>query len=110
MFTGLSDMHLAGFAPAFTLSLCDSECSRKPPVPIASVVRRKLKNQKKDILFNEKTMKKTLLILLTTLTSLAYGQDKYNYVHYNKLTEIKGTEFVIATIENMGKMFTTNSK
>ena len=55
-------------------------------------------------------MKKTLLILLTTLTSLAYGQDKYNYVHYNKLTEIKGTEFVIATIENMGKMFTTNSK
>jgi hypothetical protein len=24
-------VHLAGFAPAFTLSLCDSECSRKPP-------------------------------------------------------------------------------
>ncbi|MDD3323382.1 MAG: hypothetical protein PHS59_18250 [Paludibacter sp.] len=55
-------------------------------------------------------MKKTLLIILTTLTSLAYGQDKYDYVHYNKLTEIKGTEFVIATIENMGKLFTTNSK
>jgi hypothetical protein len=35
----LADVHLAGFAPAFTLSLCDSECSRKPPVPIASVVR-----------------------------------------------------------------------
>ena len=34
----LADVHLAGFAPAFTLSLCDSECSRKPPVPIASVV------------------------------------------------------------------------
>ena len=35
-------MHLAGFAPAFSLSLCDSECSRKPPMPIASVdiVRR----------------------------------------------------------------------
>ena len=31
-------MHLAGFAPAFTLSLCDSEYARKPPVPIASVV------------------------------------------------------------------------
>ena len=27
----LADVHLAGFAPAFTLSLCDSECSRKPP-------------------------------------------------------------------------------
>jgi len=32
-------VHLAGFAPAFTLSLCDSEYARKPPVPIASVVR-----------------------------------------------------------------------
>ncbi len=35
----LADEHLAGFAPAFTLSLCDSEYARKPPVPIASVVR-----------------------------------------------------------------------
>ena len=34
----LADVHLAGFAPAFTLSLCDSEYARKPPVPIASVV------------------------------------------------------------------------
>ena len=35
----LADVHLAGFAPAFTLSLCDNEYARKPPVPIASVVR-----------------------------------------------------------------------
>jgi hypothetical protein len=27
----LADVHLAGFAPAFTLSLGDSERSRKPP-------------------------------------------------------------------------------
>jgi hypothetical protein len=27
----LADMRLAGFAPAFTLSFHDSECSRKPP-------------------------------------------------------------------------------
>jgi hypothetical protein len=27
----LVDMHLAVFAPAFTLSFHDSECSRKPP-------------------------------------------------------------------------------
>ena len=27
----LVDMQLAGFAPAFTLSFHDSECSRKPP-------------------------------------------------------------------------------
>ena len=35
----LADVHSAGFAPAFALSLCDSEYARKPPVPIASVVR-----------------------------------------------------------------------
>ena len=27
----LADVQLAGFAPAFALSLCDSERSRKPP-------------------------------------------------------------------------------
>ena len=27
----LADVHFAGFAPAFTLSFHDSECSRKPP-------------------------------------------------------------------------------
>ena len=35
----LADVHSAGFAPAFTLSFHDSERSRNPPVPIASVVR-----------------------------------------------------------------------
>jgi hypothetical protein len=44
----LADVHLAGFAPAFTLSLCDTECSRKPPVPIASVVSSNSKNEKND--------------------------------------------------------------
>ncbi len=43
----LADVHLAGFAPAFTLSLCDSEYARKPPVPIASVVRWHSKKRKK---------------------------------------------------------------
>ena len=33
----LVDVHLAVFAPAFTLSFHDSERSRKPPMPIASV-------------------------------------------------------------------------
>ena len=37
----LADVHLAGFAPAFTLSLCDSEYARNPPVPIASGVSSK---------------------------------------------------------------------
>ena len=43
----LADVHFAGFAPAFTLSLCDSEYARKPPVPIASVVRQHSKKKKK---------------------------------------------------------------
>lgn len=38
MFIGWLTCISAGFAPAFTLSLCDSEYARKPPVPIASVV------------------------------------------------------------------------
>ncbi len=41
----LADVHLAGFAPAFTLSLCDSEYARKPPVPIASVVMANAKKK-----------------------------------------------------------------
>ena len=44
----LADMHLAVFAPAFTFSLCESESSRKPPMPIASVVRCKPKKRKKN--------------------------------------------------------------
>lgn len=56
------------------------------------------------------TMKKILLIALTTLVLTTFGQDKYNYVHFNKLTEVIGTEYVIASIENRGKMFETNSR
>lgn len=49
-------------------------------------------------------MKHLLILALTFLTMNAYGQDKYNYTHFNKLIEIEGTNFVIATIENWGKM------
>ena len=52
----LADVHLAGFAPAFTLSLCDSEYARKPPVPIASVVSSKFGKRKETKIaynFNE---------------------------------------------------------
>ena len=49
----LADVHLAGFAPAFTLSLCDSEYARKPPVPIASVVSSKFEKRKEtEIVYN----------------------------------------------------------
>ncbi|HZL11845.1 MAG TPA: hypothetical protein VFC65_17825 [Prolixibacteraceae bacterium] len=53
-------------------------------------------------------MKRLLVIVLTSLTCFAHGQDKYNYVHFNKLTEITGTEYVIATIENRGKIETNS--
>lgn len=49
-------------------------------------------------------MKNILLIILTTFVLTAYGQDKYNYVSFNKLTEVEGTGYVIARIENRGKM------
>jgi len=54
-------------------------------------------------------MKPFIIFILTILTLSSYGQDKYNYVHFNKLTEVAGTEFAIASIENLGKMYTTKS-
>lgn len=38
------------------------------------------------------------------------GQDKYNYVHFNKLIEVSGTEYVIASIEDKGKVFETKNR
>lgn len=55
-------------------------------------------------------IKQFLIIILTTLACISYGQDKYNYVHFNKLTEVEGTEFVIASIENRGKILKTKNK
>lgn len=49
-----------------------------------------------------------LLGFLTTLTCFVYGQDKYNYIRFNKLTEIVGTEYVIATIDNSSKIEVIN--
>lgn len=55
-------------------------------------------------------MKYFFITFLTLFSISLFGQDKYNYVHYNKLIELKGTDFVIATIENLGKMQTINGK
>jgi hypothetical protein len=55
-------------------------------------------------------MKRLLFIALATLTLTAYGQDKYSHVHFNKLTEVAGTEYVIASIENRSKMLKAGSK
>ena len=51
-----------------------------------------------------KNMKHVLLFILTSMALTIYGQDKYNYVSFNKLTEVERTDFVIASIENWGKM------
>ncbi len=53
-------------------------------------------------------MKPFILAILTVLSFSSSAQDKYNYVLYNKLTEIKGTEYVIASVENWGKMSANN--
>ena len=55
-------------------------------------------------------MKHTLIIVLAILSLTTYGQNKYNYVHFNKLTEVIGTEYIIAHIEDRGKMFETKSR
>ena len=48
-------------------------------------------------------MKNLLLIILTIFSFTSYGQDKYNYVRFNNLTEVKGTEFVMAKMESWRK-------
>lgn len=55
-------------------------------------------------------MRRLIILVLTLVDVVTYGQDKYNYVHFNKLTEVKGTEYVIASIENWGKMADTKGK
>lgn len=55
-------------------------------------------------------MRLLTILVLTFVAVGAYGQDKYNHVHFNKLTEIKGTDCVIASIENRGKMTDTKGK
>ncbi len=50
-------------------------------------------------------MKTVLFALLTSCATCVTAQVKYDAVHFNHLTEIKGTEYVYATIHNYGKMF-----
>ena len=55
-------------------------------------------------------MKQLFVIIFVLLNTVLLGQNKYNYIHFNKLTEIEGSECVIATIENKGKMYETNEQ
>jgi hypothetical protein len=58
----------------------------------------------------DNNMKHFLVISFVLASGFLVGQDKYNYVHFNKLVEVEGTEYVIATIENRGKMLEINEK
>ncbi|QNR83132.1 hypothetical protein H9N25_14250 [Pedobacter riviphilus] len=49
-------------------------------------------------------MKQIFITILSIFTLTAYGQDKNNYTHFNKLTEVEGTDYVIASVENWGKI------
>ena len=53
-------------------------------------------------------MRSYLIVILTILSISSFGQNKYDYIQFNKLTELKGTEFVIATIDNRSKMESKN--
>jgi len=48
-------------------------------------------------------MKRIFFIFLTIISLTTYGQDKYSYTQFNKLTAVAGTPYVIASIENSGK-------
>lgn len=49
-------------------------------------------------------MKSMLFGFMTICATFTKAQVKYNAVYFNKLTEIKGTEYVVATFENHGKI------
>lgn len=51
-------------------------------------------------------MKKTctLTFVLSLLMLASYGQGGKLFVHYNKLTELLGTDYVLASVESWGKM------
>lgn len=55
-------------------------------------------------------MKNLLIILFISFTLSAFGQNKYNSVHFNKLTEVVGTDIVVASVENRGKTIDNESK
>ncbi|WP_207424912.1 hypothetical protein [Desertivirga brevis] len=54
-------------------------------------------------------MKTYLFLLLTFLATTTIAQDKNNYVWFNKLSDLEGTDYVIATLDNRNKIATKNS-
>lgn len=50
-------------------------------------------------------MKLLLTVIFTVSINCLLGQDKISQEYFNKLTEIQGTEYVIATIDHPSKIF-----
>lgn len=48
-------------------------------------------------------MKSLLLIMLTSISFNIFGQ-KYNMTHFNKLTEVEGTPYIIAGVDERNKI------
>lgn len=54
-------------------------------------------------------MKSFFTLSLTLLVLVSYGQDKSGYIAYNRLTDLAGTDYVLATVESWGKMSVARS-
>ena len=48
----------------------------------------------------------TAAIAFFSFSAHAQEQDKYGHVYYNKLTEVKGSDYMIASVENRSKIGT----
>ncbi len=55
-------------------------------------------------------MKHLIFVIITFIAVSLYGQDKYNYVNFNDLIEVEGTEYVIATVKNISKKLGVKSQ
>ncbi len=50
-------------------------------------------------------MRPIIFIMTILLLSIGgYSQDKHNHVYFNKLIEVEGTEYMLATIQHRGKI------
>jgi len=55
-------------------------------------------------------MKQITIILLTFIYSTTYSQGKLKYAEFNKLVEVERTEYVIASVEHIGKLPKSNNQ
>ena len=53
-------------------------------------------------------MRKFIAVVFTLISIVSYGQTKYDYIQFNKLTELEGTDYIIATIDNRSKIESKN--